>query len=170
MNALLLLVFSPAVVLVGVCAGSTYLSFRARRRGVRCCAAAASVVSFLVLAGAVVVLANVDDVNDFPGYTCVVRDGYVPAGFPADRLSSTDPDVVSLFHPDIAFEHEREWFPVGVRCSYSVGEGQKPLVVTHSSWAFTVLFYSALAPAGGQGVRLVRDVVRGRGANRAVAV
>lgn len=170
MNASLLLVFSPAVVLVGVSAGSTYLSFRARRRGVRCGAAAVSVVSFLVLAWAVALLTIVDDFNDFPGYTCVVRDGYVPAGFPADRLSSTDPDVASLLHPDISFEHEREWLPVGVRCSYSVGEAQEPLVVTHSSWAFTVLFYSALALAGGQGVRLVRDAVRGRGVNRAGAV
>lgn len=94
------------------------------------------------------------DYNDYPGYTCSARDGYVPDGFPADRLPP-ERAVVSTFHPNIAWSHEYELFPAGVRCAYWTRDEPRVTVVTHSPWAYTAWVYGLLALALAQAVRVV---------------
>lgn len=132
-----------------------WLSFSATGRNARRSAAAISVL--LSIGGAIAVLgfAAKDDFNDYPGYTCSQRDGHVPDGFPPGRLPPPHPDLVSTFHPNIAWSHEYELFPAGVRCTYWTRDEPRLTVVTHSSWAYSVWIYGLLFLALAQAARVV---------------
>lgn len=85
MDAFLILIWPPAAIAIGVSGVVTYLSFRARRYGARRLATVASVFLSFGAALCVLAAAGLADFNDYPGYTCAVRDEDVPAGFPPDR-------------------------------------------------------------------------------------
>lgn len=137
-------------------------SFRASGRGTRRAAAVVSVVLSICGAIAFFGFAGLDDYNDYPGYTCSVRDGYVPAGFPPDRLPPQE--RVSRFHPNIGWSHEYELLPAGVRCTYWTRDAPRVTVITHSPWSYSVWVYGLLVLALVQVVRAVNpDLLSRRG-------
>lgn len=166
MAAILALLLSPLALGLALLGVVVWLSFRVGGRGARRTAAAASVV--LAIGGSLAFLAyaSADDFNDYPGYTCSVRDGHVPDGFPAGAISPSDRGVVSRFHPDIAWSHEYEAFPAGVRCTYWAKADPSITVVTHSPWAYTVWVYGLLALAFAQAVRVVNPDLLARPRSR----
>lgn len=146
--------FIPPVALALIIWGViTWMSFSATSRASRRTAAAVS--AFLSICGSLAFLAftGIDDYDDYPGYTCSLRDGYVPEGFPADHLTSPHPDRVSRFHPDLAWSHEYELLPAGVRCTYWTSDDPRVTVVTHSPWSYSVWIYGLLVVAAAQAAR-----------------
>ncbi|MFD4368713.1 hypothetical protein [Rhodococcus sp. NPDC058521] len=141
---------------------ATYLSFRAQSSGARSLAVGVSIVLSFGAALCVLAAVGAEDYNDYPGYTCSMRDGYVPEGFPTDLLLPTDSDRVTAFHPLIDWTHEYELFPVGMQCAYWVHDDARVQVTTHSPWPYTVFFYGLIAVAPFQVVRVIRGIVRKR--------
>ena len=119
---------------------------------------------FVLFVAALCVLAaaGLADYNDYPGYTCAVRDGDVPDGFPTDRLPPADPDIVSTFHPGIGWSHGYELFPVGVQCTYWTKAEPRFEMTTHSPWAYTVLFYGLSGIALLQFARVAKGTMQKR--------
>ncbi len=145
---------SPVGLLLALLGVIIWLSFSAAGRNARRSAAAASVLLSICGSIAVFAFASIDDFNDYPGYTCSQRDGHVPDGFPSDRLPS-DRGVVSTFHPSIAWSHDYELFPAGVRCTYWTKDDPRITVVTHSPKGYSVWIYGLLILALAQAARVV---------------
>lgn len=155
MGAFLAPLLSPLSLILVLLGAIIWLSFGATGRNGRRSAAAISVLLSICGSIAVLVFASIDDFNDYPGYTCSQRDGHVPDGFPSDRLPTPDPNVVSRFHPNIAWSHEYELLPAGVRCTYWAMDDPRITVVTHSPWAYSVWVYGLLVIALVQAARTV---------------
>lgn len=155
MGAFLAPLLSPIGLALALLGAIIWLSFSAAGRHARRSAAATSVLLSIGGSIAVLVFASIDDYNDYPGYTCSQRDGHVPDGFPSDRLPPPDPDLVSRFHPNIAWSHEYELFPAGVRCTYWTKDGPRITAVTHSPWAYSVWVYGLLIITLAQAARAV---------------
>ncbi|OYD70106.1 hypothetical protein [Rhodococcus sp. OK302] len=155
MEAFLAPLLSPAGLALALLGAITWLSFSATGRNTRRSAAATSVL--LSICGSIAFLgfAGIDDYNDYPGYTCSLRDGNVPDGFPSDQLPPPNPNLVSRFHPNIAWSHEYELFPAGVRCTYWTKDDPRVTVVTHSPGAYSVWIYGLLVIALAQAARVV---------------
>lgn len=155
MGAFLAPLLSPISLGLALLGLIIWLSFSATGRNARRTAAAISVL--LALCGSLVflVFTSIDDFNDYPGHTCSKRDGHRPDGFPADRLPPPDLNLTSTFHPNIAWSHEFELFPAGVRCTYWTKDEPRITVVTHSPWAYSVWIYGLLAVALAQAARVV---------------
>ena len=155
MGAFLAPLLSPLSLILVLLGAIIWLSFGATGRNGRRSAAAISVLLSICGSIAVLVFASIDDFNDYPGYTCSQRDGHVPDGFPSDRLPPPDPDLVSRFHPNIAWSHEYELLPAGVRCTYWTKDDPRITAVTHSPWAYSVWVYGLLIIALVQAARAV---------------
>ncbi|MBB0992482.1 hypothetical protein G6009_13970 [Dietzia sp. SLG510A3-30A2] len=153
MEAFLIPLLPPVALSLGLWAFVVWVSFRATGRGARRSAAAISAV--LSICGAVAFLgfAGSDDYNDYPGYTCALRDGHVPDSFPSDRLPPEE--QISTFHTNIDWSHGYELLPAGVRCTYWTRDEPRVSVVTHSPWSYSVWIYGLLAIALTQAVRVI---------------
>ena len=164
MEAFLVPLLPPVALSLALWAFIIWVSFRATGRGVRRTAAAVSVV--LSICGAIAFLGftGSDDYNDYPGYTCALRDGYLPSGFPPDRFPPPHPDRVSTFHPNIDWTHSYELFPAGVRCTYWTRDDPRITVVTHSPWSYSMWIYGLLLIAVAQAARVVNPGLLTRGA------
>lgn len=152
MEAFLIPLLPPVALALAIWAFIVWVSFKATRRGARRTAAAISAV--LAICGAIAFLgfAASDDYNDYPGYTCVVRDADHPPGFPLERRGA---EWAASFSSNIAWSHSYEWFPAGVRCTYWTRDEPRVSVVTHSPWSYSVWIYALLGLALTQAVRAI---------------
>ena len=143
------------LLLIALWAWIVWVSFRVVGRGARRTAAAVS--GLLSICGAIAIFGftGVDDYNDYPGYTCSLRDGQVPEGFPPERLPPPHPDATHRFHPNIDWSHGYELLPAGVRCTYWTRDEPRVTVVTHSPWSYSVWIYGLLGIALVQAIRVV---------------
>lgn len=164
MEAFLVPLLPPVALSLALWAFISWVSFRATGRGVRRTAAAVSLV--LSICGAIAFLGftGSDDYNDYPGYTCELRDGYLPSGFPPARFPPPHPDRVSTFHPNIDWTHSYELLPAGVRCTYWTRDDPRVTVVTHSPWSYSVWIYGLMLIAVAQAARVVNPGLLTRGA------
>lgn len=134
----------------------TFVSFHNSERRTRKIYAVFSVLLSAACALGTFTMTMLDDYNDYPGYTCTLRDDDVPAGIPADRLPARNPDVMTEFHPDLGWKHDYELFPVGLSCTYWLREDQDVNVTTHSPWSYSLFTYVFLAVMVMQTVRTCR--------------
>lgn len=152
MEAFLIPLLPPVALALALWAYIVWASFKAARRGARRTAAAVSAV--LSICGAIAFLgfAGSDDYNDYPGYTCALRDGHAPDGFPPDRVPPEE--QISTFHTNIDWSHGYELLPAGIRCTYWTRDEPRVSVVTHSPWSYSVWIYGLLAISLTQAVRV----------------
>lgn len=134
----------------------TYFSFHARQRSTIRVAAAMSAIFTSIGALGVLAWTAVDDFNDYPGYTCTLRDGYVPDGLPDDWFPPVTSSPTDSFPPTIGWSSGLELFPVGMRCSYWVTDNPEFTITTHSHWLYTLVFYGLIGITVLQIIRAVR--------------
>ena len=101
MEAFLIPLLPPVALSLALWAFIVWVSFKATGQGARRSAAAVSAV--LSICGAIAFLgfAGSDDYNDYPGYTCALRDGHVPDGFPPERLPPAGTDQHIPYQPPL---------------------------------------------------------------------
>lgn len=153
-EAFAVLLFPPALVCILLWGYVWWLSARRESRAVRAWAALSAALSFLG-ALAFVGWTSLEDLHDFPGYTCTVRDSPYPERIPADRVGDWAA-TTAWFGPNIEWSHSYEWFPVGVRCDYRTRDEPLIEVSTHSPWSYTVVVYALVAFGAVQAARVVR--------------
>lgn len=155
MEAFLVPFLPPVALALALWAFIIWVSFRATGRGVRRTSAAVS--ALLSICGAIAFLdfTGSDVYNDYPGYTCSLRDGNVPEGFPPERLPPPHPDATHRFHPNIDWSHGYELLPAEIRCTYRTRDDPRITVVTHSPCSYSVWIYGLLIIAVAQAARVV---------------
>lgn len=93
----------------------------------------------------------VDDFNDYPGYTCTLRDSPELTELRAEWHQS--PDVADL--PEPSSFHNYELFPLGMECTHNVPGSPGLTVTTHSHWSYTLFFYALATIAVVQTIRVL---------------